>query len=123
MTKKNANGWRRLGNAGRTWVPDQDDSSHVLQGTIQGRRAIKTKFDTKKDDFTTIIDIAATVESHDSEGVIGEGEIVNVFESATLKPLLDLDIGSEVRLTPRGLGQKKKGQNAPKLFDVEVHDG
>lgn len=47
--------------------------------------------------------------------------VVNVWGSAILDQRMGvIKVGSKVRITYKGLGEAKGGQNAPKLFKVEV---
>jgi hypothetical protein len=54
----------------------------------------------------------------------GNGEIVNVWGSVVLDSRMALvKVGSLIRITYKGLGERSGGKNAPKLFSVEVDDG
>jgi len=49
------------------------------------------------------------------------GEVKNVWGSAILDSRMGLvNVGEKVKITYKGLGEAKSGQNAPKIFKVEV---
>ena len=52
---------------------------------------------------------------------IDNGTILNVWGSTILDSKLCFGkIGDKVKITYKGLGEKKQGQNAPKIFKVEI---
>jgi len=47
--------------------------------------------------------------------------VKNVWGSAILDPKMAfVKVGDKVKITYKGLGEKKAGKNAPKLFKVEI---
>lgn len=112
---KSKSGWRRLTAGGRVWRPEQTNAEHVLVGVIQARAEPKTKFGKRM-----VWDLSLTADTDDSEGPLGAGEIVRVWESAGLKVLRDVPDGETVRITPDGFGKAKKGQSKPRRYVVEV---
>lgn len=52
---------------------------------------------------------------------VKEGEIVSVFAPTSLhKALQQAEVGETIKFVYKGLGAKKKGKNAPHIFDAEV---
>jgi len=53
-----------------------------------------------------------------------EGKPISVWGSAILDDRMAfVKSGQLIRITYKGLGEAKSGQNAPKIFKVEVDDG
>lgn len=89
-----------------SWPNSETDAGDTLQGVVVGYKTIKVKRGRKMED-SQIIQIET------DEGV------VEVWESAVLSPLFEEDYTEyEVFLRFKGYGEAKKGQNAPKLFDI-----
>lgn len=50
----------------------------------------------------------------------GKKETVEVWESKVLEVLRQLPLDTPVRIEYQGLGKKKRGMNAPRLFSVNI---
>lgn len=96
------------GGFGQNWIPEKE--GEVLEGRITGVSfGIQIPGQKKPGDVVQVRD--------------GNGLDHSVWKSATITNLFafgDSIIGKRVRFTYNGLGQKKKGQNPPKLIKVQL---
>jgi hypothetical protein len=99
------------GGFGQNWNPEKE--GETLEGRITEMKfGIEVSFGKQK----KTLDVCLVA---DSDGVLH-----SVWHSATLTPLFNLGaaaaVGRRVRIQYQGLGTKKKGQNAPKLYKVQL---
>ena len=107
-TKGNAipSGFQAITKQLTSWPNDETSEGDTLQGVVVGYKTIKVKRGRKMED-------AQIIQIETDEGVR------EVWESAVLQPLFEEDYTEyEVFIRFNGYGEAKKGQNAPKLFDI-----
>lgn len=93
------------------------ESMPVLEGQVRSvPKSVILNKGTKKETERQCVEVHAT-----------NGERYTLWESAALTALferlsVEKDLPLEIWVAYRGLGVAKKGQNAPKLFDVAISD-
>jgi len=105
-------GYKVIGRA-PNWDPEKDE-------VIEGERG-----ETKEVTFNEGVKKGPNKERVVRTMIVQDETIgaVNVWESGMLRDLFDqTEAGDKVRIEYLGLGQAKKGQNAPKLFSCGVAD-
>jgi hypothetical protein len=101
-------GYERISGFGESWPGQDPEIGATLEGTITEFGDFETG---KGKDKRTVQ--TAKIETKD-------GKIYTVYESARLRALFEYEEGTQVFLVYNGLGDAKRGQSAPKLFDVFV---
>lgn len=97
-------GFRAIG--GGAWSPAKVGDS--ITGTMKGSESVTQKnMQTGKPEQRTVYTIHST-----------DGEVLKVWESAGLKGLQRVKKNAPVYIEFIGMGEKKKGRNAPRLYLV-----
>ncbi len=85
-----------------TWKPEKEDDS--IEGVL-----VKVQSDVGENES-----MLYSIE-------VEKGKFISVWGSTVLDQRMSLvQVGDKVRITYKGLGEKKGGKNAPKIFKVEV---
>lgn len=102
-------GYQAIGGFNPFWSPSK--VGDVLEGTFGDRREIKKKNPKKGEKKTQTV---ATITRED-------GEAFSIGESAMLRPLFEkAEDGDTVYIEYRGLGKKKPGMNAPRMYKLGI---
>lgn len=102
-------GFEPISGFGQAWPNDDTEIGDMLRGTLSDFDEFTTGKGKNKRDVQTV-----KVEDAD-------GRVHTLYESAGLRPLFEFEEGTEVAVIFDGMGRKKKGQNAPRLYRLGVY--
>ena len=84
----------------RPWKPAQDEGkAHMLRARVLAHRELPSRFGARH-----IVQVEALAATEDSNGVIVEGEVLDIWLSAALFVLNKVRPGTKVRVEPDGWG-------------------
>jgi hypothetical protein len=116
MSKKsNGSKFRPLQLRVPSWSGGEENDAPPFTGIIRKAREIVIDGEPRK-----ALEVELTDDTQDGEGqVFAHGDIVLVWQNAALLGLENY-VDKEVRITPKGYGEREGKKSAPRLFDVEI---
>lgn len=101
-------GYTAVAGFGDSWPGTNPEVGATLIGEIVGYDEVEVRRGRKIEETNTM-----RVEDED-------GKVWTVWESAGLRPLFEYEEGTHICIIFTGMGKAKKGQNAPKLYNIGV---
>jgi hypothetical protein len=105
-------GYERIAGFGESWPGKEPKPGMTLEGTI-----------TEFGEFESSQKVRGKVEKRTVQTAkieAKDGKLYTLYESAQLRGLFEYEAGCEVFIVFNGYGEAKRGQSAPKLFDVYI---